>query len=71
MIAPANTPPAIVAALNRITHEATADPQVKQKLAEQGLTVAGDTPEQFRGFIDAETTKWAKVIKDAGIRIGQ
>jgi tripartite-type tricarboxylate transporter receptor subunit TctC len=71
MIAPANTPPAIIAALNRITHEATADPSVKQKLADQGLIVAGDTPEQFRGFIDSETTKWAKVIKDAGIRIGQ
>jgi tripartite-type tricarboxylate transporter receptor subunit TctC len=43
------------------------DPSVKQKLADQGLTVAGDTPEQFRGFIAAETTKWAKVIKDAGV----
>jgi len=45
------------------------DPQVKQKLADQGLTVAGDTPEQFRAFIDSETTKWAKVMKDAGVKI--
>ena len=44
-----------------------ADPQVKQKLADQGLTVAGDTPEHFRGYIGAETKKWAKVIKDAGL----
>jgi tripartite-type tricarboxylate transporter receptor subunit TctC len=69
MIAPAKTPPAIIAALNRIANEAMADPSVKQKLADQGLTVAGDTPEHFRGFIEAETGKWAKVIKDAGVQI--
>jgi tripartite-type tricarboxylate transporter receptor subunit TctC len=40
---------------------------VKEKLAVQGLTLIGDTPEHFRGFIDAETRKWAAVIKDAGI----
>jgi tripartite-type tricarboxylate transporter receptor subunit TctC len=67
MIAPAKTPATIVAALNRIANEAMADPSVRQKLADQGLTVAGDTPEQFRGYIDAETRKWVKVIKDAGL----
>jgi tripartite-type tricarboxylate transporter receptor subunit TctC len=67
MIAPAKTPETIVAALNRIANEAMADPGVKQRLADQGLTVAGDTPEHFRGFIDAEIEKWAKVIKDAGV----
>jgi len=67
MIAPAKTPGSIVAALNRIANEAMADPSVQQKLADQGLTVAGDTPEQFRGYVDAETRKWAKVIKDAGL----
>ena len=44
-----------------------ADPGVKAKLADQGLTVAGDTPAHFRGFIEAESKKWAKVIKDAGL----
>ena len=67
MIAPGKTPEKIVATLNRIANEAMADPGVKQRLADQGLTVAGDTPEHFRGFIDAETEKWAKVIKDAGV----
>jgi tripartite-type tricarboxylate transporter receptor subunit TctC len=67
MVAPAKTPEKIVATLNRIANEAMADPGVKQKLADQGLTLAGDTPEHFRGFIDAETKKWAKVIKDAGV----
>jgi tripartite-type tricarboxylate transporter receptor subunit TctC len=69
MIAPAKTPDHIVAALNRIANEAIADPSVKEKLAAQGLTVAGDTPEHFRGFIDSEIKKWAKVIGDAGVTI--
>ena len=68
MVAPAATPPAIIAALNKITTTALADPNVKEKLAEQGLTTAGNSPEQFRDYIATETAKWAKVIKDAGIQ---
>ena len=67
MVVPAATPEKIIATLNRIANEAMNDPAVKKKLADQGLTVAGDTPEQFREFIGAETRKWAKVIKDAGV----
>ncbi len=68
MIAPAGTPPAIIAALNKVTLAALADPGVKERLAEQGLTTAGNSPDQFRNFIASETAKWAKVIKDAGIQ---
>jgi tripartite-type tricarboxylate transporter receptor subunit TctC len=67
MIAPAKTPEAIIATLNRIANEAMADPSVKEKLGNQGLTLAGDTPEHFRRYIELETTKWVKVIKDAGV----
>jgi len=68
MVAPAGTPPAIVAALHKITTTALADPSVREKLAEQGLTTVGNSPEQFRDYIASETAKWAKVIKDAGIQ---
>ena len=67
MIAPGATPPAIVAALNRIATQAMADPSVKEKLADQGLTLEPQTPDEFRALIDAETRKWAKVIRDAGV----
>jgi tripartite-type tricarboxylate transporter receptor subunit TctC len=67
MIAPAGTPEKIVAILNRLANQAMADPSVQQKLADQGLTVAGDTPEHFRDFIGTETRKWADVIKHAGV----
>jgi tripartite-type tricarboxylate transporter receptor subunit TctC len=67
MVAPAGTPAAVVATLNKIATEAMRDPAVKEKLASQGAELIGDTPEHFRGFIDAELRKWAKVIKDAGV----
>ncbi|MCC8983674.1 Bug family tripartite tricarboxylate transporter substrate binding protein [Bradyrhizobium acaciae] len=67
MVAPAGTPPAIVARLNKLATDAMADPAVKAKLAEQGLTLVGDTPEHFRDFVAADIRKWAKVIQDAGV----
>ena len=67
MVAPGATPPAIIAALNKIATEAVRDPAVNEKLATQGADLIGDTPEHFRTFIASETAKWAKVIEDAGI----
>ena len=67
LLAPAGTPPAVVAKLNSVAIEAMRDPAVKEKLAVQGAILTGDTPEHFRGFIDSEIKKWAKVIKDAGV----
>ncbi len=67
MVAPAKTPPEVIAALNKAAVEAMKDPQVKEKLASQGANMVGDTPEQFRAFIDSETKKWAMVIQDAGV----
>jgi tripartite-type tricarboxylate transporter receptor subunit TctC len=67
MVAPAGTPPAIVAALNRIAVEAMQDPVVKEKLAVQGAELVGDTPEHFAAFIDSEARRWGDVIKAAGV----
>src|SRR5215213_1053899 len=71
MVAPGGTPEPIVTTLNRVANEAMNDPQVKQKLADQGLTVVGDTPAHFRDYIAAETQKWARVIKAAGLDKGK
>ena len=67
MVAPKGTPKEIVAALHRLATQAMADASVKEKLAAQGATLVGDSPEHFRAFIADETAKWAKVIKDAGV----
>jgi len=71
MLAPGGTPEPIVATLNRVANEAMNDPQVKQKLADQGLTVAGNTTAQFRDYIQSETQKWGRVIKAAGLDTGK
>src|SRR5215475_9278758 len=55
MVAPAATPPDVIAKLNKITTEAMSNPNVKDKLAEQGLTLVPQTPDQFRAYIGAET----------------
>jgi tripartite-type tricarboxylate transporter receptor subunit TctC len=67
MVAPAGTPAPIVATLNRIATEAMQDPTVKEKLAIQGATLIGDSPEHFHAFMESEIARWAKVIKDAGV----
>jgi tripartite-type tricarboxylate transporter receptor subunit TctC len=67
MVAPAGTPPAVVAALNKIAVEAMQDPAVKEKLAVQGAELVGDKPEHFAAFIDSETKRWGDVIKAAGV----
>jgi tripartite-type tricarboxylate transporter receptor subunit TctC len=67
MVAPAKTPPQIVAVLNKAAVEAMKDPAVVEKLSSQGATLVGDSPEHFRDYIDSETKKWAKVIADAGV----
>lgn len=67
MVAPAGTPAPIVERLNQIATEAMRDPDVKEKLAIQGATLAGDSPAHFHAFIESEIARWAKVIKDAGV----
>ena len=68
MVAPAKTPPQVIAALNKAAVEAMKDPAVIDKLASQGATLVGNTPDEFRAYIASETAKWAKVIKDAGVQ---
>jgi tripartite-type tricarboxylate transporter receptor subunit TctC len=67
--APSGTPPEIIARLNSEIVKILQMPAIREKLAGQGATAAGDTPEQFRQFTKDEITKWAKVIKTSGARI--
>jgi tripartite-type tricarboxylate transporter receptor subunit TctC len=67
MVAPIATPPAVVARLHQATVEALRDPGVKEKLSSQGLTLVGDTPDEFTAYIRNEIEKWAKVAKAAGL----
>jgi tripartite-type tricarboxylate transporter receptor subunit TctC len=68
LLAPAGTPKAVVAKLNTEVNRILQLPEVKQKLQESGIEVAGGSPAQFTQFIQSEMGKWAKVAKDAGIQ---
>jgi len=67
-LAPAGTPPAIVDFLNRETNKALHQPEVSGRIAAEGSEAVGVTPQQLGAHMNAERAKWAKVIKDAGIK---
>ena len=64
---PTGTPAPIVQQLSVAINQVLAMPDVQQKLATSGADAVGSTPEAFKAFIEAETLKWGKVIKDAKI----
>lgn len=67
MIASAKTPPAIINKLNAELRRSLASPEVRDKLAEQGIYVESSTPAEFTRLIAADQKRWAAVIKSANI----
>ncbi len=66
--APKNTPDAAVAVLNREVNAALTDPTFRAKLVDLGGMMLAGSPADFDKLVRDETAKWAKVIKDAGIK---
>ncbi len=66
--APKNTPTEIVDKLNREINASLADPKFKARLVDLGGEPFASSPDDFGKFIAAETDKWAKVVKFAGIK---
>jgi tripartite-type tricarboxylate transporter receptor subunit TctC len=71
LLAPAKTSAAIVAKVQQQAVAITAMPDVREKLTQLGLDTTADGPDALAAIIKADTAKWAKVIKDADIRVGQ
>jgi tripartite-type tricarboxylate transporter receptor subunit TctC len=71
LMGPAGLPKPIVDKVRAESLKALADPELKKKIAAMGLDLVGSTPEETRAAIAADIPKWAKVIKDAGIKPGQ
>jgi len=69
LLAPRGTPAEIIARLNAETVKALATREVRDVLLNQGIEPAGDTPEQFAAFIDAEVKKWSRAVKASGAKI--
>ena len=68
LMAPAGTPAAIVERLHRDTVKVLAQPDVRRKMNDLGLDVIGGTPAEFAAAIERETPRWARVIRQAGIK---
>jgi tripartite-type tricarboxylate transporter receptor subunit TctC len=67
IFAPANTPPEVVATLNREIAAVLADPDLKKRYAELGLEPLPTGPAALGGLLKNEVRKWARVINEAGI----
>ena len=68
-LAPAGTPAAIVSRLQSEVAAILRLPDIRERLARDGIEAVGSTPEQFAAYIRAEVDKWGKVVRDAGIRL--
>ena len=68
ILAPAGTPREIVQRLNAESTKIINSPEVTDRFVKQGVEPRTGTPEQFGDMVKSEVVRWAKVIKDAGIR---
>ena len=69
VVAPGGTPKEIVARLHRDFSRTLEDVEVRDKLLAQGFEIVGSTPDEFLRFVTAESDKWAKVVRDYGIKV--
>ncbi len=69
LLAPANTPKAIVGKLSAETARILKLPDVNKRVSELGAEPVGGTPQEYAAFIRSEIIKWRKVIKDAGVKL--
>jgi len=69
ILAPAKTPPTIIAKLNAEIGKALADPTVRNTLAEQGAQILGSTPNEYGAYLKAELDRWSIVVKSSGVTL--
>jgi tripartite-type tricarboxylate transporter receptor subunit TctC len=69
LLAPAKTPDAVISILHKATLEVLRDEDTRAKLVEQGAEVVGNSPADFRAFIEEETDRLSVVIRSAKIAL--
>lgn len=68
-LVPSGTPKEVVDKLYDGFSKALQSPEAKKRFAEQGAIIVGSSPDEYAKFVKAELAKWAKVVKEAGIKI--
>jgi tripartite-type tricarboxylate transporter receptor subunit TctC len=66
---PHGTPPAIIRTLNGAINEAIRYPEVKERFEQLNIESRQTTPEEFRAFVNDQTARWSKVVKEANIKL--
>ncbi|HYC47150.1 MAG TPA: tripartite tricarboxylate transporter substrate binding protein [Burkholderiales bacterium] len=69
VLAPAKTPPAIVARLNEAMVKVLRNPTLKDRLGREGVDVVASSPAEFAAFIRKEMDVWAKAVKESGAKV--
>ena len=69
LVAPAGTPKAIIDRLNAEANKALGNPEMKQRLYEDGSTPLGGSAKDFAEFIKTENVKWGTAVREAGIKL--
>jgi len=67
-VVPAATPPAAIARLNAELGQALGNAEIREKLKTYGMSPAPGTPEVFGAFLQSESARYAKVVREAGIK---
>lgn len=68
ILAPADTPKEVIAKINADFARTLQAPDMREQLINLGIDPIGSSPEEFGAFLKAEFNKWAKVVKEAGMR---
>ena len=71
LLAPAHTAAPIIAKVHEEIVKIAAQTDMRERLAQLGLEVAVNSPDEFAAVINADIAKWAKVIKDANIKLSE
>jgi tripartite-type tricarboxylate transporter receptor subunit TctC len=69
LVAPAGTPPDVIATLHGAAVAALNDPNVRKALTDLGVDVVANTPAEFRAYLKAEIPKWAAIVKASGAKV--
>jgi tripartite-type tricarboxylate transporter receptor subunit TctC len=68
IVTPVKLPPAILATLRTASTESLKSPEVKDRLAKQGVVTVGNSTEEFTAYVKGEIERWSDVVREAGIK---
>jgi len=69
LLAPKKTPPALIRKINADTRTVLQLPDLRARFVQDAFEVRGNSPEEFEKYLRAEFVKWARVVKESGVRV--